>query len=113
MNVANDIIISQQGLGASFNGEAIAVGQIYGFSVHMIYTGTPAGTLKIQCSNDTTTQSASVTNWVDIAGASVVISGAGSTLFNVDQVFYKWIRVVYVRSGGAGSLDVNYFAKGV
>lgn len=113
MNVVNKKVVNQQSLGASFNGAAILVDQVYGFSMHMIYTGTPNGTLKIQCSNDVTTNELLVTNWSDITGASAAITTAGNTFFNVDQVYFKWIRVTYTRTSGTGALDVNYFAKGV
>lgn len=70
-------------------------------------TGTEAGTLKFQASNDKRTgmqdTGADITNWVDITGATVAItSGGGPYIIPKFDVSYSWIRMVYTHGSGAG-----------
>lgn len=113
MKTVNDQVVTSQSLSANFASDAILVDQIYGFSMHLIYTGTPSGILSIECSNDPVQRASDIANWTPISGATVTISAAGDTLFNVDKVYFRWIRIKYTFSSSTGSLSANYFAKGV
>src|SRR6188508_3225893 len=56
-------------------------------------TGTPIGVLKLQWSNDNT-------NWTDVDGSNVNVSGpAGSTVWR-DWCDAKFLRAVYTRTSG-------------
>lgn len=80
------------------------------YSVQTVYTGTPNGTLKIQGSNDDGVGTndpkkvdANIQNWTDL-GVSDTITAAGSTMFNVENCGYKWVRLVWTdSSSGIGS----------
>jgi hypothetical protein len=74
--------------------------------------GPPAGVLKLQASNDPPSFQAAQ-NWSDISGASVNITGVGVFLIPKTEVCYRWIKVVYTKSGGAGTLTVNLEGWGV
>lgn len=62
-----------------------------------------AGTLKLQASND----NALPTNWNDIPNSSATVaSGALTTTPPIAAPFsYRWIRAVFVSSGGAGTIN--------
>lgn len=70
-----------------------------------VYTGSPVGTLSLQASLDQTT-------WTDIAGATAAVAAAGSSLFNVSDLTYPYMRLVYTKTSGTGSLTVKSFSKG-
>lgn len=78
----------------------------------MAYFGdsTAAGTFKIQASNDPNVQGQPTgfvpTNWVDIPSATTSIASGASALITIPQTSYRWMRVVYTRSGG-GSTTIN------
>jgi hypothetical protein len=74
-------------------------------SIHAVVTGTAAGTLKVQVSNDPPGNA--VTNWVDLSGASVSTSGAGNYLIPKFDVSYEWIQLVYTKSSGTGTLTAT------
>jgi hypothetical protein len=113
MKFANEKIISAADMSSSFSSNPILLDQIYGYSFQAIFTGSPNGTFKLQCSNDDVKLSSSVTVWSDIGSTSQAISASGDLTYNVTAAFYKWVRIVYTRSSGSGSCDIVYFAKGV
>jgi hypothetical protein len=113
MKFANVKVITDAAMSASFNSAPILLDQIYGFSFQSIFTGSPNGTFKLQCSNDDVQLDSQVSNWTDIAGTAQAITAAGSLLYNVNYAFYMWVRVVYTASSGSGSCNVTYASKGV
>jgi len=83
-----------------------------GACIQLNWTGTPAGTFKIQCSNDVgqTTDSGSpdsvtgLNNWTDVTGATAAAGGAaGSAVFDI-TTFARWVRVVFTFSASTGTL---------
>lgn len=80
---------------------------IYGYAVQANYSGSPAGVLKLQASNDGV-------NFVDIADTTFAISAAGSTVINCTSSNYLYVQCVWTASGGStGSLSVDIVIKGV
>jgi hypothetical protein len=81
-----------------------------GFSIQADYTGAPAGTLKIQISNDdplnTITQ-----EWIDLTGSDVTISSQGLWLYNVESAFYGWVRMYWDATSGSGVLNAKFVEK--
>lgn len=112
MKFANEKVISSVSMAADFASVPILLDQIFGFSFQAVFTGSPNGTFKLQASNDDLLPSQTPVNWTDIADSSQAISAAGDITWNYDACFFKWVRVVYVRSSGSGSCDVTYAAKG-
>jgi hypothetical protein len=113
MKFISDIIVDSASMAADVTSEGILLDQIYGLSFQCIYSGSPVGDLILQASCDDVTKPELATTWTNISGATVAIAAAGSTLFNVDRVYYKFIRVFFDRSSGSGSLTVTYNGKGV
>ena len=95
---------------------------IFNYSIQLVFTGSPVGTFKLQCSNDQgnpvtptqTEQNSGVVHWTDVASSSTSVSGAGNILFDVQNTGYRWVRVVYTASSGSGTLTVARFnLKGI
>lgn len=109
-------------LASSQNGPALNVEHLEGvsFIVQTTDAGSLAGSFKLQISNDAFTGnvgSASAVNpnatWLDYSGSSQAISGAEIKGWNVTDLYFKAIRLVWTASAGAGSAKVNVQAKGV
>ena len=80
-------------------------------SVQAIATGTLAGTVKLQFTNDKAITSSTL--WSDIPSATVAISGtAGAFAIPVTSLCYEFVQVVFIASTGAGTLTANYKSYG-
>jgi hypothetical protein len=103
----------------SLTGTVTPVGTLDNICYQFIWSGNPTGSFKIQGSLDYTEDSTRlVTNagtWVDyplpvVATASV---GSDSVMVGLNQVEAHWLRPIYARTGGSGSLDIWVAGKGV
>lgn len=121
MRKALDRVLSAQSLASTVTGPACGLDQDFGYSIQAIYStaGTLAGTFKLQASlnyNPGTPQSGGAYNagdWADIDGSSVLISGAGTWIWEDAQAMYPWVRLVYTAAGGdSGSLTQYFFTRG-
>lgn len=107
MRYVADKVIAGGDLSGNLVSEAIDVRLQYGFSVFAAWTGTPTGVLKLQASPD------GVTNWTDVPSVTTSPSGgAGSWFTNQQWQFYPYVRFVYTRTSGVGSLDLWFTGKG-
>lgn len=92
-------------LNTNITSQALQLYSMLGFSIQIVFTGTPTGTLKLQGSSDPVPQadpnSLVPTNWTDINNSSQAISAAGSFLWNVSDVQYNYVRLVYT-DGSSG-----------
>lgn len=124
MRTYNKQITTAQALNVSVNGPAVPLKTIFMYSIAANVTGTPTGTIKLQASNDPETNDTmplgtpqpTPTNWTDISGSSFSLSASGNTMWNVHDVAYNYVRVVYTDSSGGTStatMNVIVNAKGV
>jgi len=118
MRINNEDILEIDGvriepdMGASFNLKPIYLGHIADFSIQLIFSGSPVGSFKLQASNDAgrisansePNQYAAVTNWTDILGSSQSITASGDHTWTGKGAGYLWVRVVYTRVSGTGTL---------
>ena len=96
------------------------VQRAYCASLHAVWaaTGAPNGTIKVQGSTkalitDSETPSLTDADWEDITGLSQAIAGsAGSKLFNVDGIGYRFIRLYWLRTSGSLTVSSYGFSKG-
>lgn len=113
-------------LNATFNGTAFLLDSMEGFSIALAWTETSAalaGSFKLQASNnaflDNPAYPASLNInpnalWVDIPGSTVTTaSGNGSQFWNVADVYYRAVRLVWTRTSGQGTYAANLWAKGI
>lgn len=86
-------------------------------SFQAVITGSPVGTLKLQISDDVVPpslgpdQSLNVVNWSDYTGSSSSVSGAENFTYNLLESGYGWIRLVYTKTSGTGTMNVSFRAK--
>lgn len=105
-------LVNAESMGADITSRAIQFDNVTRMSIHIIMTGSPVGVVSLQCSNDLVSDHSSdtVTNWVDYTDGSSVVSGADQVMFNIRDVSFKWIRLVYVRGSGTGSMTTNFYS---
>ena len=113
--IANDILLN-----ANVISDFMPLKNIYLYAITATISGSPSGTIKLQASADPETNDTQPdlnalkpTNFVDIADSSFAISSAGSTMWNVRDVAYNYVRVVYIdASGGTSSATMNVIFNG-
>lgn len=100
-------LVDNQAISAvTFNSSGLPLAQMYGYSIQALWTGTLAGTIKLQATIDGST-------WSDIGSTSQALGGAaGSFLWNVTGAFYNQVRVALTGVTGTGNLTVWQQAKG-
>jgi hypothetical protein len=103
-------------MNSTLKGSAIDVSSAFGFSFIVRWTGSPVGTLSIQASNyvqvgnETPPDSSFTTDSV----ATLAVSAAGEKLFNISDVGYRWVRLVWTFTSGTGTFTVAQFnSKGI
>lgn len=96
-------------LNANLNSAPMQLYNMFGYSIQIVFTGTPTGTFKLQGSADSvyvdTTNSLSPrtpVNWSDIANSSEAVSAAGNFVWNVTDAMYNFVRIVYT-DGSSGA----------
>jgi len=94
-------------LAASMNSGPIRLREAVGYAIYIKYTGAPTGTFKLQASVDSND---SPVNWEDLPFTSAATGIPGTVLFNIANVFYSWVRIVYTRTGGTGTITDAYFS---
>lgn len=112
-------IVSAQSMAVAITSETIPLNQVFGYSVQANYatSGTLGGTLALQASDDHQEDNEkNVTragNWVTIEDSPVVLTGAGSFIWNVMNPNYLWFRLIYTPTGGdSGTLNAFATTKG-
>lgn len=109
---------------ASANSTPIYVGQLGGIITvcgQSVITGSAEGTIRLEYSLDVPDGSSgfSPSNWntvTDAAGNSSSASVTSATDFSFDDAgnkAYEWIRAVYTRTTGSGTLSMRIKASGV
>lgn len=91
-------LIESVDMGSSFYTEGINLNQKIGFSIHSIFTGSPVGSMYLAVSIDNS-------NWIILDGSTQAISEAGDIFYNVDITNYSFVRMHYVFTSGAGTMD--------
>lgn len=109
-------------MASSFNLKPIWLGHIANYAIQLVFTGTPGGNFKLQCSNDVGNPTgaseaekyATVVNWTDVTDSAQTISAAGNHVYDVQNAGYNWVRVVWTQTSSTGSLtSARAYGKGV
>ena len=117
-----NIIPAATRMNTTINSTPMNLVSIYGFSIQVVWTGTPTGSFKLQASSDVAdSQLANAqmlpTNWSDVTNSSYAVTAAGNYMWNVSDAMYTWVRVVYTdTSGGVSTAQIascTLAAKGV
>lgn len=103
-------------MSASFNSDPIRLENLTNAAIQAVWSGggSPTGTLKLQCSNDMGTDQAGtgVSNWTDVASSSQSITASGDHTWNVQNLGYRWARIVWTRSSGGDTFSARLHGKG-
>lgn len=105
MRIYNQLFLTAGDMAGSVTSSAEPLDYIYGFSIQAIYTGSPVGTLTLEASNDNS-------NWVTVTDSSYSVTSAGNYMWNFTVSNFKWVRVVYTRTSGTGTLSARIYARG-
>lgn len=119
---------------SSIVSKGLTLDQLFGGSIQAVVSSgsTARGYLKVQVSNDIvplkpspaiantpvsqvvgTDPAGNVVNWSDYSNSIISISGDGSHVININSnISFNWIRVVYTKIAGTGTLNVNFSGKG-
>lgn len=103
-------IVTGGDMSGNITSKVMDLGQVQqAAAIQSVFSGSPAGSLKLQISNDIIAVSSDpntgVTNWDDY-GNAYTIAAAGSYTFNIGNIGYRWARLVFTASGGStGTLN--------
>lgn len=91
---------TEKSLGASFDGNSFNVAGFHDLAVSNVVSSASSlnGTLKLQGSVDGT-------NWADVPSVTATLNADGTTIFSVANNSYQFIRLVWTRVGGSGTLN--------
>jgi hypothetical protein len=126
MRFLNETVVSAVSVPSNSQSSEVDSSYMTNVSAQGIFSGTAAGTLKLQTSNDKpkapnlSTVTFTVTNWTDIPNASVSVSGSGSYLIPKTDLCNQYIRSAFVSTATgvqnitavadvASSLNSKYF----
>lgn len=119
MRLGNDDLIiagTPTDMGASFSSAPILIQSIVNYSIQLAFTDTPVGTLKLQISDapgqvsqQPDVNSEEVVVWTDYAGSSQSISATGDHTWEVQNSGSRWVRFVWTRISGDGTLTYARF----
>ena len=111
MRQINDPIIPLQ-VASTVTTSAIPALNLFYCSVQIATTGSAGGTLVLQASNDDSeAANFTPTNWSNIPGATVSVTGAGAFLIPKTDLCYQWVRLIYTNTG-SGTISVVFKALG-
>lgn len=114
MRVYNKQIVTNAVMNTTINSAPYNIQQLYGYAIQAEFTGTPTGTFKLQASNDPATSynpgngqgGNPVINWTDVQNSSYGVTASGNYMWNVFEVMYNWVRLVYTDTSGGTSTAV-------
>jgi hypothetical protein len=74
-----------------------------GYSIQLVWTGTPTGNFTLQGSQDNIT-------FTTLTGSTVAAGGgAGSFIIKDSTPYYKYVQVAYTATSGTGSLTAKLY----
>lgn len=112
MRYTNPIALSGAATG-SLNGTAIPTTQALQSSFQIVTGDTAvAGTVKLQMSNDQNPsgdydKTFVPTNWSDIPSATSTVTAGVGPCIQLANMAFRYIRVVFTRTGGTTTITVN------
>lgn len=110
--VLNGSLMEDGSMASSATSSALLINTFSGYSISATISSasSASGTLVLQTSNDNLPPS-SIVNWSDITSSSQIVNSNGTTLWNVADAYYKYVRVKYTLATGTGVLNIRYNIK--
>lgn len=112
-------IVKAQSMASSVTSTPTNVQYLDNVTYFATWTGTPTGTFNVQASLDYQPGSGGTVlnagTWSNLSlSASVAAAGAADTaLFDLNELPFPWIRLVYTAVSGSGTLDLWVSGKAV
>lgn len=104
MDTLRQDVLQAGDMSANITSDVITLNNIEHIAVRAVWTGTPTGTLFLECSTDNV-------NWFELD--NVAVTGVADSQLWIDKnAPYRFARVRYSFTGGVGSLDVHAIKKG-
>lgn len=101
----NKKLFDNETMDEDLTSEVVDIGELIGFAVHSIWSGTPAGNIIIQGSNDGE-------NFYSI-DTQAAGGAASQDLVNIERAHYRYVRVFYDFTSSTGQLTAYLSGKGV
>jgi hypothetical protein len=117
MIVDNAPLFSATLMTADLHSPAISAQQFSLVDVQAVWTGTPAGNLYIETSDDVGAVApdgtvSGVTNWSTYTGSTTAAGGAaGNFTWHIWAGGFRWVRLSYTFSSSTGSLSARVNLK--
>jgi hypothetical protein len=105
-------IFDSTSLAASINSDAVKLKTATRYSIHLVITGSPVGSFRVQASNIPVAEGSTVPDWSDVAYSTIQVSDNRTVFYNVNDVAYYYFRVVYTRTSGTGTVTGHVVIKG-
>jgi len=107
-----NIITAGTVMNTTIHSSAIGVPQMFGAAIQIEFSGTPTGSFNLQASADpwvaNPTAAQVPSNFSDVADSTFTVSAAGNVMWNISDIEYNWIRVVYTdTSSGASTATIT------
>jgi hypothetical protein len=120
LRILNETLLSGGDMTTTLHSAPLELAYSFGYAIQVTYTGSPVGTLILECSNDTPLpadanfafSSFVPTNWTTVANSTIAISGPDAIMYNFQGAYYRYVRATYTPSSGSGALTVVGNAKG-
>jgi hypothetical protein len=104
--VINQTVVNAVSTAANITSSVIDISDISGYAVHLFWTGSTDGVIKVEGSNEGLLG----TNFVMINSVNTGAS-AGSAMLQEDIANFTFIRVTYTRTAGSGLLSAIVSGK--
>jgi len=112
----NHQLIVGASMADSFTSSAVMIRWQDNVGLQLKWSGTPTGVFTVECSNNRypeTNQAGDFYSLTFSPSLDQPAGAAGGYLINLNQVPFSWVRVVYTRSSGTGTLDCWLTSKEV
>ena len=101
--IINNHCISAGDMTGNITSTVVDIGEVGGYCVHGVYSGSPNGTLAIQVSNN-------LTNFHTVNSISIPTSDS-QVFYQADKAHYRYVKLVYTASSGTGVLNCYISGK--
>lgn len=121
-NLPNIIPLNTR-MNTTLNSLAMQLENMFGFSIQIVFTGTPTGSFKLQASCDPVPNARekvgangvitfTPTNWSDVEDSDFTVTAAGDVFWNyAETVNWSYVRVVYTDTSGGSSTAIITSAR--
>lgn len=110
MQVYNIVFLKNKPMNTNFVSSPLQLTDMFGYAIQLEWSNTANGAFKLQASNDSSLVSSHQgtwpVNWNDIANSTVTVTTDGSVFWNVTDVMYNYVRVVFTDASGGTSTAI-------